>query len=188
MDQNRNNGAEAPGNVDVSVIIPCYNARGVLAACLDSILNHPPALRFEVIVVNDASTDGTPEMVRARFPSVRLLDNPRNLGYSRATNRGIGESRGRFVLLVNSDVEFLPGAIDRLASHLENHPEVGAAGTLLYNADGSIQPSVKALPSFRSALFGARSFIAHRWPENRFTRRELVHWKSAGGEPFTAGY
>src|SRR5258707_8023383 len=116
MDRATTNDATA---VDVSIVIPCYNAHSVLGSCLQSLYSHPPARSFEVVVVNDASTDGTPEMLRERFPWVRLLDNPTNLGYSRSTNRGIAESRGRFILLLNSDVEIMPGAIDRLAEHLE---------------------------------------------------------------------
>src|SRR5262245_22063880 len=173
----------------VSIVIPCYNARSVLQPCLQSIFDLPPKRRFEVIVVNDGSTDGTPEMVRELFPKVRLLNNPENLGYSRSTNRGIEAAEGRFIHLLNSDVVFPEaGAVDRLAEHLERHEEVGAAGTLLYNLDGTVQASVKALPSFLSAVFGARSFVSTRWPENRFTRRELLHWKAEAGGAFPAGY
>jgi GT2 family glycosyltransferase len=180
---------EDPGTAaDISIVIPCYNARRVLEPCLRSIYRHRPRRPFEVLVVNDASSDGTSEMLRERFPQVRLLENSENLGYSASTNRGIAAAAGRFVHLMNSDVIVYAGAIERLADHLESHPEVGAAGTVLYNADGTVQASVKALPSFLSAIFGARSFISQLWPDNRFTRRELLHWQVDGGGPFPAGY
>jgi hypothetical protein len=127
-------------------------------------------------------------MVRRRYPRARLLTNRRNLGYGRSCNLAIAEARGRYVYLLNNDVELLPGVVDRLVSFLETHPDAGAAGSLLYNSDGSIQRSVKAHPSLRSALFGARSYLSHWFPTNRFTRAELLHWKAEAGAPFTAGY
>jgi GT2 family glycosyltransferase len=174
---------------EISIVIPCLNARAVLEACLASIYGRPPRRPFEVIVVNDGSTDGTPDMVRERFPQARLVNNATNLGYSAANNRGVEAAAGRYVHLLNSDVEFTDGsALDLLADHLDAHPEVGAAGNLLYNADGSVQASAKALPSVMSALFGARSPIGRLWPNNRLTRRELLHWKAGDGVPFPVGY
>jgi N-acetylglucosaminyl-diphospho-decaprenol L-rhamnosyltransferase len=181
-------GAATGGGIEVSVVVPSYNAAAFLESCLDSIYRQPPQRAFEVLVVNDASNDETSEMVRRRFPAVRMLVNERNLGYARSSNRGIEAARGRFIYLLNSDVEVLPGAIDTLVDFLERHDDAGAAASLLYNGDGSVQQSVKALPSFRSAVFGARSWITRFWPSNRFTRHELLHWRAAEGEPFTAGY
>lgn len=174
--------------VDISVIIANYNAQALLERCLRSIYAHPPARSFEVLVVDDGSSDGSAEMVAARFPQVRLLINGRNLGYARSNNRAILESKGRLLYLLNSDAELLPGALDALAGFLEAHPDAGAAGSLLYNADGSIQASVKALPSAKSALFGARSFLSKWLSGSRFIRGELLHWKAHDGEPYRAGY
>lgn len=179
-----------PVRVDVSVIIANYNARALLERCLSSIYLHPPERSFEVLVVDDASSDDSAEMVRTRFPRVRLFVNERNLGYARSNNHAILESTGAFLYLLNSDAELLPEAIDRLAEFLETHAEAGAAGTLLYNGDGTVQASVKALPSARSALFGARSFLAKSklFGGNRLTRSELLHCESGNGQPYKAGY
>jgi len=176
------------GAVDVSIIIANYNARALLEACLRSIYLYPPKASFEVIVVDDASPDTSAPMVRELFPQVRLLVQPVNSGYARSNNWAIAESRGRYIHLLNSDTEFLPGVIDTLVAFMDAHPDAGAAGNLLYNGDGTVQASVKSPPAFRSAIFGARSRIAKRFPNNPWTRKELLHWKAEGDEPFEAGY
>src|SRR5277367_337383 len=93
--------ADAP--VVLSVIIPSYNARDLLADCLESIYRHPPAERYEVIVVDDASIDSTSEMVRHRFPEVRLLRNEVNRHYAYSNNRAIELARGAYIHLLNND-------------------------------------------------------------------------------------
>lgn len=173
---------------DVSIIIANFNTRELLRNCLDSIVRTRPKRSYEVIVVDDASRDDSADMVRERFPDVRLLVNERNVGYARSNNRAIAVSRGRLVYLLNSDTEVLPGAIDLLAEFFEAHPSAGAAGSLLYNGDGTVQASVKALPSIRSAVFGKRSVLARWFPRSRFVRNELRHWKGESDQPFLAGY
>jgi hypothetical protein len=96
-------------------------------------------LAFEVIVVDNASTDGSPDMVRHRFPQVRLLTNTENVGFARANNQAIRTSRGRYVLLLNSDVLALEGTLNRMVEFMDHRPEVGALGCELLNEDGSIQ-------------------------------------------------
>jgi len=174
--------------VDVSIIIANYNARALLEGCLRSIYRCAPRVPFEVIVVDDASPDTSAAMVRELFPEVRLLVQPVNSGYARSNNWAMREARGRYIHLLNSDTEFLPDVIDRLVEFLDAHPEAGAAGNLLYNGDGTVQASVKSPPALRSAIFGARSFLAKKFPNNPLTRRELLHWKAEADEPFQAGY
>src|SRR5688572_16973905 len=119
----------------ISVIIPSYNTRELLSRCLSSIYSAPSDRTFEVFVIDDASSDGSPEMVRERFPQVQLIVNIQNRGYAYSNNFAIAKSRGRFVYLLNSDTEVSPGALDHLAGFLETHPEVGAVGSALYNSD-----------------------------------------------------
>lgn len=173
---------------DVSIIIPNYNTRDLLCRCLTSIFHALPSHSCEVIVVDDASVDDSAEMVRTAFPRVKLMVNEKNQGYARSNNRAIASSRGRYVYLLNSDAELLPGAVDELVDFLETHRVAGAAGSLLYNADGTLQASVKSLPSVRSGLFGKRSLLARWLPRSRFVRNELLQWKAEAGEPFQAGY
>ena len=174
---------------DISVVITSYNSRQALRESLAA-LRRLDEQRYsvEVLVVDDASWDGSPEMVAQEFPEVRLFANPRNLGYAKSCNLGIGAARGRFIHLLNNDTQVMPDTLDTLATFLETHPDAGAAGSLLLNEDGSVQVSAKALPSLRSALFGGRSWLSRWFPRNRFSRQELQHWRADGGEPFTTGY
>ena len=172
----------------ISVIIPSYNTRELLSRCLASIYSAPTERPVEVFVMDDASRDGSPDMVRERFPQVRLIVNRENRGYAYSNNTAIAMSQGRFVYLLNSDTEVSPGALDQLAEFLETHPEAGAAGSALYNSDGSVQASVKSLPTVKSAFFGKRSWLARWFPKLNATRSELLNWRVESGIPFEAGY
>lgn len=172
----------------LSVIIPTYNARDLLADCLRSIYRNPPSAAYELIVVDDASGDGTSEMVAARFPDVRLFRNEVNQHYARSNNRAIAAARGRYIYLLNNDTIVLPDALDGMLAFLESHPEAGVVGSRLLNADGTIQWSVKSLPGPGSALFGARSIITRIAPNNRFSRKHLQHLDRDLTRPFVAGY
>ena len=181
-------GGEAGAAVTVSVIIATYNAWQLLADCLESIYRNPPSEPYEIIVVDDASRDGTCDMVRARFPKVRLFANEVNSHYATSNNRAFKLARGRYLYLLNNDTVMLPHAIDRMVAFLREHPDAGAVGSKLLNEDGSIQWSVKSLPNLGSALFGARSIVTRIWPGNPFSRRHLLHLDSDMTTPFIAGY
>jgi hypothetical protein len=172
----------------LSIIIPSYNAEHLLGDCLQSIVANPPSQPYEIIVVDDASDDGTSEMVRARFPEVRLLRNEVNRHYARSNNRAIKEARGRYIYLLNNDTIMLRHALDRMLAFLDAYPEAGAVGSRLLNSDGTTQWSVKTLPNPGSALFGARSFITRLFPNNQFSRKHLQHIGHDMTEPFVAGY
>jgi GT2 family glycosyltransferase len=174
--------------VDISIIIATLNARHALERNLGAIYRTPTRHSIEVFVVDDGSTDGSAEMVAASFPQVHLIVNGHNIGYAYSCNRAIERAQGRFIHLLNNDVELLPETLDTLADFLTANPSVGAAGSLLLNEDGSVQQSAKALPTLRSALFGGRSWLTKFMPNNRFTRQELQHWRAEAGVPFTTGY
>ena len=181
-------GSAGPSRALVlSIIIANYNACDPLVGCLESISRHPPTAPFEIFVVDDASSDGSAEAVRTRFPQVQLLRNERNLNYGASNNRALGLARGRYVYLLNNDTLVLPGALDAMIAFLEECPAAGAVGSKLLNGDGTIQASVKSLPSAASALFGARSVVSRLFPNNRFTRRQLLHLCRDMSRPFTAG-
>ena len=131
-------------SVTLSVIIVNWNTRDLLAQCLTSLYADVPFASFapfETFVVDNGSTDGSTAMVRERFPWVQLIENRKNVGFAAANNQAIRQSRGRYVLLLNSDTEVRPGALRALVTFMEVHPQAGAAGARLLNADGSLQPS-----------------------------------------------
>lgn len=172
----------------LSVAIANYNARDLLASCLESVYKHQPRCAFEVFVVDDASSDGSCEMVKERFPEVRLLRNEKNVHYGTSNNRALDLVHGRYVYLLNNDTVILPGAVDAMIVFLDQHPRAGAVGSKLLNGDGTIQASVKTLPSLMSALFGARSIVTKLLPRNPFSRRHLLHLSQDMNQPFPAGY
>jgi N-acetylglucosaminyl-diphospho-decaprenol L-rhamnosyltransferase len=176
------------GDIVVSIIVATYNARGLLADCLDSIRLNPPSEPFEIVVVDDASRDGTSEMVRSRFPEVYLITNNVNSHYATSNNTAFQHARGRYFLLLNNDTIVLPHAIDLMVAFLREHPDAGSVGSKLLNEDGTIQWSVKTLPNIGSAFFGARSIITRLFPGNPFSRTHLLHLESDMIEPFIAGY
>jgi len=160
--------------LDLSIIIVSWNVRGLLRRCLDSIFQHPTSnLQFEVIVVDNASTDGSAAMVRHGFPQVQLLVNDENLGFTAANNQGIARSQGRYVLLLNPDTELLGDALATMVGYMDAHPEVGALGPQLLNPDGSIQSSRRRFPTMATAFL--ESTVLQLWfPDNAVLRRYYV--------------
>ena len=178
----------AASGVYVSIIIANYNARDLLADCLNSIYREETRYSFEVLVVDDHSNDDSFDMVKTQFPQVRAYRNEANLHYATSNNRMFDVAAGRYLFLLNNDAIVKPGSVDALVDFMEAHPEVGCAGSKLLNEDGSVQESVKTLPNIRSAFFGARSY-AYRWfPNNMFSKRELLHLSEDTTRPFKAGY
>jgi GT2 family glycosyltransferase len=126
-----------------------------------------------VVVVDNASTDGTPEMVTSRFPEVKLLQNSENVGFSRAYNQALQESKGRYLLVLNPDCVIHPGALAKLIEFLESEPKAGAVGPRLLNADGSLQFSCRRFPTFAAGLF-RNTPLGRIFPGNRYSRQYLM--------------
>jgi glycosyltransferase involved in cell wall biosynthesis len=151
---------------DLSIIIVNWNTRALLADCLASIAASNTACQLEIFVVDNASNDGSPEMVAAEFPQVRLIRNTRNRGFAAANNQAIGLAGGRHVLLLNSDTIVHPGVLDASAAYMDANPEVGIMGCRVLNADGSVQISCGRFPTLTnlllltSGLFKVRGFAA----------------------------
>ena len=128
---------------EISIIVVSYNAREHLERCLDAIAGS----EHEVIVVDNASSDGSPQLVRERFPAVRLVELPENRGFGAGNNEGMRVASGRWFLLLNSDAWPVGEAVGELAGFGDRHPEVGIAGPRLLNPDGSLQRSVRGFPT-----------------------------------------
>lgn len=121
-----------------AAVVISYETRDLLRACLETVREEGPA---EAVVVDNASRDGSAEMVRAGFPEVRLLARTDNPGYGAASNQGIAACRAPYVLLLNSDTRLRPGTLAALGWELDRHPRAAIVGPRLVNPDGSRQPS-----------------------------------------------
>jgi len=121
---------------DLAIIIVSYNARSDLQACLRSLHESPPALSHEIVVVDNASTDGSAEAARSQFPAARVIDAGSNLGFAAANNMGIRATASDLVLLLNSDTIVPAGAIEALVHDLRRHPEAAVVGPRIVDVQG----------------------------------------------------
>jgi N-acetylglucosaminyl-diphospho-decaprenol L-rhamnosyltransferase len=189
--------------VSVTVAVVNTNARELLAACLRSLAGEHEAGRAEVWVMDNASDDGSIEMVRRDFPWVELIASPENLGFPQAVNRIADSTGGEWLATANEDIELTPGALETLLAAAELHPEAAIVAPRLVLPDGSTQHSVYAFPTIASALvnnlglhrlsrrLGERFCVEGRWDPDRprhvpwafaafaLIRREA--WDAAGG-------
>jgi hypothetical protein len=163
------------GQPDVSVVIVSWNAREYLAKCLKTIENQGRQLSIETIVVDNDSRDGSQQMVEHGFPWVRLLCNDENLGFARANNVGIAHATGRYVFLVNSDIEAPGGSFASLVSFLDAHPEAGMAGPRVRQPDGKTQRSCMGYPTLWNSFCRALS-LDSAFPQLRLFGGLLLPW------------
>ena len=137
----------------VDVVIVAYRSRELLRSCLESLQAHPPAGPMSVVVVDNASADGTPEMIAAEFPEVEVIASAHNLGFAAATNLGAERGDAPFLLALNPDTALTAGALDTVISVLETRPEVAVVGPRLEMPDGSLDhASKRSFPTPLSAL------------------------------------
>jgi hypothetical protein len=129
--------------IELSVCIVAYQAKDYLRACLDSLLENTHQPSFEVIVVNNGSSDGTHELLATRYPQVILIENEKNLGYTRPMNQALRASHGKFLLQLNPDTIVLPNALDLLVNFMQEHPSVGICGPKVLNQNGTLQGPCK---------------------------------------------
>lgn len=159
--------------MDLSIIIVNWNVKDLLYHCIQSLLeagqNHPN-LTTEMIVVDSASTDGSPQMVRAEFPQVRLIAGNRNLGYAGGNNVGAAAAGGRYLLLLNPDTVVKAEALRQMVDYMDAQPAVGALGPQLLWPDGSAQSSRRRFPTLGS-LFWESTLLGQWRPHQRHIRR-----------------
>jgi GT2 family glycosyltransferase len=158
---------------DLSITICSWNTVGDLRACLKSLRAAKEEGAFEVIVVDNASEDGSADMVANEFPEFVLLRQHTNLGFTGGHNLAIAKRSGRHVALLNSDTVVHPGAIKRLIAFMRDNPHVGIVGPKLLNPDGSLQMSCRRFPNPVAAAF-RNTWLGRMFPNNRFTREYLM--------------
>lgn len=123
----------------LSIIIVSHNTRDLLARCLTSIRGAAYGQPCQVLVIDNASSDGSADMAEERFPEVRVVRNKANLGFSAANNRGVALSSGDYVLLLNSDACLNPGTLESLVERMDREPGVGIIGPRIENPDGLVE-------------------------------------------------
>ncbi|MBI5876332.1 MAG: glycosyltransferase family 2 protein [Chloroflexi bacterium] len=159
--------------VTLSVIIVNWNVRELLRACLLSVQRAGRALALEIIVVDNASADGSAEMVRRAFPAVRLIACDTNAGFSAGQNIGLAAATGAYLLCLNPDTEIVGDALRVMLDTMQAHSDVGVAGPRLCYGDGSVQSSRRRFPTFATALL--ESTVVQQWfPRNRVLDRYYV--------------
>lgn len=135
---------------DVSVIIVSWRVKELLRSCLASVFKQTNNIKIEVIVIDNASDDGTLEMVTQEYPQVHLIVNNNNAGFAKANNQGIRKSNGNYILLLNPDTEITDSAIEKTFEFMKNQKDAGIAGCRIYYPNGSDQKSVRRFPTVGS--------------------------------------
>ena len=161
---------------DLSVVIVNYNVVGLLRDCLESLRPDLERLAAEVYVVDNASTDGSADMVASEYPWVRLIRSQHNRGYAAANNLALREARGRYLLLLNPDTKLTSGALVQTVGYMDEHPDIAALGPKLVRADGSLDLACRrSFPAPEAAFF--RLFgLARLFPRSpRFARYNLLY-------------
>jgi GT2 family glycosyltransferase len=159
--------------MDLSLIIVNWNVKDLLRNCLQSLLEAgqaAPDLSLEIIIVDSASTDGSPDMVRRQFPQARLVESNQNLGYAGGNNAGADLAQGRYLFLLNPDTVVKPDALRRLVRYMDSHPAVGVVGPQLLWPDGTIQSSRRRFPTLGS-LFWESTLLGQWFPHHQHIAR-----------------
>ena len=161
--------------VDVSIIIVNWNTKHLLEECLTSIYQQAGHVNYEIIVVDNASTDGSADMVKTKFPRVILIKNHENRGFAAANNQGMAVAAGRYVLLLNSDTLVLDQAIAKTVAFADNNPDAAVVGCRVLNPDRTLQPTCFMFPSVLNMLLSS-SYLYKLFPKSKFFGRERMTW------------
>lgn len=161
----------------LSIVILCWNDLKVIRDCLASIYATTHSTEFEVIVSDNGSTDGSIEFIRQQFPQVRLIENGANLRFAKGNNVGIRASQGEYVLILNPDTIIHDGALDGIVAFADKHPEAGAFGCRVLNADGTYQGCIWPFPTPRSEWIQALGLRPLGYLSEAFHPSAYVKWK-----------
>lgn len=160
--------------MDASIVIVSYNGRDWLRRCLASIYQHTVGTEYEVVVVDNASRDGTPDMVASEFSRVTLIRRQSNDGFARGVNEGLAIAKGDTLLVLNPDCEFTSDALAPMLAYLRAHSDIGILAPKLLDPDGTLQLSCRAFPGFSAALFNRYSLLTRVFRHNAMSSRYLM--------------
>lgn len=170
--------------MDISIIIVNWNTKDLLRNCLNSIYQTVQNITLEIIVVDNASHDGSVVMLREEFPQVTIIENTTNRGFGAANNQAFGIMKGRYALLLNTDTVLKEHAVYELFSFMEAHPDASMACGQLLNADGSKQNSIASFPTLWTLLFNTpllEYLFPKRYPSKRYNYEEPIEVDSGIG-------
>jgi GT2 family glycosyltransferase len=156
----------------ISVLIPLYQGRQVIGACIDSLLDSRDDIDLRIVVIDDASPDEAGEWVSSNYPYVEVIVNDTNRGYAFAVNRGIQNTDGDLILLLNQDTRMESGALKILEDRLNSKADIDAVVPKLLNTDGTVQPSCRMLPRHVDVLW-QHLFLPRLFPRSQ----EFARWK-----------
>lgn len=158
---------------DISILIISFNCWDLLDKCIRSILASGTSLK-EIVVIDNASTDGTPEKFRKTFPDITFVENSKNIGHPRAVNQGFKTVTGNRILLLDADTEVKYGALRKMSEFLDEYPDVCMVAPRLFNTDGSIQEGARNFPTVFNGIFSRRGLLTRIFPNNIFSRKYLA--------------
>lgn len=165
----------------LDVIIVNYESTDFLQDCLSSLSCSINGHAVNIIVFDNNSTD-SPAFLSAEFPRIRFIQSKKNVGFAAAVNWVLENTKNPYILLLNPDTIVFPGFFDNILSFLENNEDTGIVGTQILDADGSVQGSARAFPSFHTALFGRSSIISKLFPNNPMTCANILTKKTNRGK------
>jgi hypothetical protein len=161
--------------MDVSIVIVGYNTCKLLDDCIISIKKET-TVAYEIIIVDNASTDNSCQMLREKYPEVKLIENKENVGFARANNQGFAVARGRYFFMLNPDTLILGNAVDKLLAFMDANPDVGICGPKNINPDGSLQYSCDHFPKIWHT-FCSYANLTNRYPRLKlFGRQGMRYW------------
>lgn len=162
--------------MDVSILVVNYNTCQLTLDCLQSVYASKTQYRYEVIVIDNHSSDGSVEAIRAAYPDIMLIANEDNTGFAKANNQGMEVAGGRYILLLNSDTLVQPDTLDTMIQFMDTHPEMGASGCKVILPDGSLDKACKRGFPTPSASFYYAFGWSKRYPDNpKYNQYQLGH-------------
>jgi len=161
--------------LDLSICIVNWNVKDLLKACLGSIYTNTKDISFEVIVVDNNSSDGSVQMIKSDFPQVKIIENKINAGFTKANNQAIKIAQGRHVMILNPDTEVVDNALNKMIRFLESRRDCGALGCKLLNTDGTLQRSCRTFPSLE-VMFYSSLFLDQLFPKSRIFGKYFMTW------------
>lgn len=173
-------------SIDVSLVIVSYNTREITRKCLECVRKYAKGISHEVFVVDNASSDGSADMVAMEFPWATLIRMRQNKGFAGGNNPALRQASGKYILLLNSDAFLSEGALSKSIRYMDQNPRTGVLGCKLTNPDGSLQPSARSLPSPLNKILHVTG-LASRFSKSKFFGRADFSWWDHS-EPRTVGW